>query len=351
MNNHKLPVILRAICVIGVIGGFASPAFAAFSKVGTTAAPFLKISVGRPTGMGDAFVAIADDPAAVFFNPAGLAQLGEREVMINHIAWIAGMNHEYLSGILPVSGIGTVGLSVTALGTGNMELTQIDDLNSPAREDAGMRLNFSGTDIAVTATYARRITEKLNFGLSVKAVNQTIWNTSASGVGADVGLLYNTGFRSLRVGAAVANFGADMSFNGLNLDFVDSTWQTRPAASYKSTPAPMPITFRFGLGYDIVDADKSKLVAALDLVHPADINETINLGLEYGYAGTYFARAGYIFNTDATYSEEVGWQQGLSAGAGIRFKPVSGLNMKLDYGYRNQGWLGSTHRVSLAVGF
>lgn len=42
------------------------------SKRGTVAAPFLTISQGaRATSMGSAFVAIADDPSAIFWNPAG----------------------------------------------------------------------------------------------------------------------------------------------------------------------------------------------------------------------------------------------------------------------------------------
>ena len=60
--------LLVACCLL-----LASTTFAAFSKVGTVAAPFLKISVGRPTGMGDAFTGIADDASAMFYNPAGLA--------------------------------------------------------------------------------------------------------------------------------------------------------------------------------------------------------------------------------------------------------------------------------------
>jgi hypothetical protein len=325
--------------------------FGAFSKVGTTAACFLKISVGRPTGMGDAFTAIADDPSAAYFNPAGLAHLSKREVMLNHIAWIAGMNHEYLTGVLPISGIGTVGLSITSLSTGDMEQTQIDNPSSPAREDQGTRLMFGGNFMAIAVTYSRLITDKLAFGVTAKAITEQIWNTSSSGVGADVGLLYNTGWRDIRLGAAVANFGSDLSFSGIGLDFVDSTQKLYPPATYKTTPSPLPITFRFGIADNLINTADSKLVAALDLVHPSDINETVNVGLEYGLAGHYFLRAGYVLNTDPSYAQSVTWQQGISAGAGIAFEPVRGLGLRLNYGYRHQGWLGSTHRVTLGLAF
>lgn len=345
MRNVKYLTLVCAICVL------CGSSFAAFSKVGTIAAPFLKISVGRPTGMGDAFTGIADDASATYYNPAGLAHLDRREVFFNHIAWIAGMNHEYISGILPIRGIGTVGLSITSLNTGDIEQTLIDDPRSPAREDQGTRLFYSGSDMAVAVTYARLITDKLAFGITGKGITEKIWEMSAGGIGMDVGLLYHTGWRSLRIGAAVSNFGSDITFGGRNLDFIDSTRGTNPPASYKTTPSPLPIMFRFGIGYNLIEMENSKLVLAADLVHPSDINETINIGLEYGLTKNFFLRGGYIYNTDASYTANIGRRQGLSAGAGFAVKAFSRMDLKLDYGYRNQGFLGGTHRVTLGVGF
>jgi opacity protein-like surface antigen len=339
--------LLLACCLLLA----SSSAFAAFSKVGTVAAPFLKISVGAPTGMGDAFTGIADDASATFYNPAGLAHIGTREVFFNHIAWIAGITHEYISGILPVRNVGTFGISITSLNTGGIEQTTIDNPTSPAREDEGTGLVYDASDMAIGLTYARLITDKLAFGFSAKGITERIWEISSSAVGVDLGLLYNTGWRSLRIGAAVANFGSDMTFSGQNLNFVDTTLPANPAASYQTTPSALPIMFRFGLGYNLIETADNKLVLGLDLVHPSDINETVNIGLEYGILGRYFLRAGYVWNTDISYQQAVGWNQGISAGAGLAFSPVKNLNLKLDYGYRNQGYLGGTHRVTLSVGF
>jgi hypothetical protein len=322
-----------------------------FSKVGTTAAPFLKISVGRATGMGDAFTAVSDDASAAYFNPAGLALIGKRLVMVNHIAWIAGTNHEFITGVLPVSGVGSFSLAITSFNAGTIEQTLIDNPSTPAREDDGTGVYFGGTNMAIALIYSRLITEKLAFGLCAKSVTEGIWSMSSSGIGADLGLLYNTGWRSLRLGASVANFGTDLSFSGLNLEFTDSSRTVKPPASYKTNPAPLPITFRFGLAYNILDDSMNRLTADVDLVHPSDINETVNLGFEYALAKHYFIRTGYILNTDIQYARDVGWNQGISAGAGLAFTPVKGLDMTLDYGYRNQGYLGGTHRVALSVAF
>jgi hypothetical protein len=51
--------------------------------------------------------------------------------------------------------------------------------------------------------------------------------------------------------------------------------------------------FRFGLSFNPIENEASRLTLALDLNHPNDNYETINLGLEYGYLNTLFLRTGY----------------------------------------------------------
>lgn len=340
---------LRTVTVALLV---ASAAFGAFSKVGTTGANFLKIGVGRATGMGDAFVAIADDPSAAYYNPAGLAGVS-RSIQLNHLEWISDLSHEHLAAVLP-TGFGTIGLSITALAMGDIEQTTIDNPSTRLREDEGTGLFFGASDLAVTASYARIITDKLSFGLSVKAINQSIWDMSASAVGVDLGLHYNTGWKSLRVGAAMTNFGTQLSFTGRQLDysfFWDDSGPSQLQGAYKTSPSPLPTSFRFGLAYDLVDQGANRLTAALDVIHPSDINETVNLGFEYGYSKTFFVRAGYVLNTDISYQEKVGWGTGLSAGLGVKTTVAKGLKLGLDYGYRFMQYLQPTHRLLLTVGF
>ncbi len=344
-SGYTLRTVIAALLV-------ASAALGAFSKVGTTGANFLKIGVGRATGMGDAFCAIADDAAAAYYNPAGLARVG-RSIQLNHLEWIADITHEHISAVLP-TGFGTVGLSVTALAMGDMEQTTVDNPRTRLREDEGTGLYFGASDLAVAATYSRIITEKLAFGLTVKAINQSIWDMSASAVGADLGLHYNTGWNSLRIGAAMTNFGTQLSFTGRQLDYNFFWGDSGPSqlqGSYKTSPAPLPTSFRFGAAYDVVSQGDNLLTAAVDLIHPSDINETVNFGLEYGYAKTFFVRAGYVLNTDFTYQKNVGWGTGLSAGLGVKTEPAKGLKLGVDYGYRFLQYLQPTHRLLLTVGF
>ncbi len=344
-SNIKYLLILTAISLL-----LTTPAFGVFTKLGMAGMPFLKLGVGRATGMGDAFVAIADDASAAYWNPAGLALLKNREIILNHIDWVMETRHEFITAAFPTN-LGTFAFSLTNVDYGTFEETTIDQYQGTGR-------TFSATDLAFAVSFARMFTDKFSFGGSVKTVQQRIWDLSASAFAFDLGTYYNTGWRNLRLAMAIANFGPDANFSGKQLDFTENnrsdwtwpwTYEEIPA-TYKTDKFPLPIIFRFGFAYDIINQDNMKLTWATDLAHYNDINEKVNIGLEYTF--TNFAlRAGYILNTDADYSQNLLWKTGLSFGAGFYVSPVSNLKLKLDYAYRDVGRLGGSHRITLQVGY
>ena len=58
------------------------------TKAGTTAAGFLVIDVGaRAVGMGGAFVSLADDATAMFWNPAGISRFERPMTSFSHMRW------------------------------------------------------------------------------------------------------------------------------------------------------------------------------------------------------------------------------------------------------------------------
>src|SRR5215471_4820039 len=71
-------------------------------RAGTSSATFLRIGVGaRAVGMGETFVAVANDPSAIYWNPAGLASLQRREFSISHVQWPADIGYEHVTLTLP----------------------------------------------------------------------------------------------------------------------------------------------------------------------------------------------------------------------------------------------------------
>ena len=66
-------------------------------RVGTSAAQFLKIGVGpRAEAMGQAYIAIANDAEALFYNPAGISQFEKNEVFFSNTQWVVDIQLEYL---------------------------------------------------------------------------------------------------------------------------------------------------------------------------------------------------------------------------------------------------------------
>src|SRR5436190_674695 len=93
-----LPVVPGIARAQGSLGG---------QRAGTSSATFLRIGVGaRAVGMGETFVAVANDPSAIFWNPAGLASLQRRELAISHVEWPADIHYEHLTLILPSRRLG-----------------------------------------------------------------------------------------------------------------------------------------------------------------------------------------------------------------------------------------------------
>ena len=73
-----------------VVCGSANAQVSGLTKTGLSAATFLSIEVGpRSKAMGGAFVGVADDVSAIYWNPACLAKLPYNSLMFSHNEWIA----------------------------------------------------------------------------------------------------------------------------------------------------------------------------------------------------------------------------------------------------------------------
>lgn len=337
--------ILIALALLVAIGG---PAGAVnFSKVGTAGAQFLKIGAGaRAVGMGEAFTAVVDDATAMYWNPAGLAQAKKQEVTFTHNQWLGDINHEFIGYCLPMGGNGTLGMNLTVLNIGEMPVTTV-----PLGGESGEF--FTCVDWAFALGYGRNLTDKVAFGATAKVIQQRIWDMKASSFAMDLGIMAKTGYRSLRIAAALLNFGTDVRYTGGQLeedwvynDYGTGALQTQ-TIQLNTSSSPLPLSYRLGMGYDFMDNQTHKLTGAFDYIHPNDGSEKQNLGLEYGFNKMLFARAGLRIDIDAreddnTYSPTMGL--GVNYGFGM-------LKTKVDYAFADYGPLSTVHRIALALAF
>ncbi len=315
------------------------------SKVGATAANFLEIGVGaRAIGMGGAYVSIAKDVNAIYWNPAGLSRLERGEVGFVHTEWIADINFDNISASFPMGNGMAVGAFVTTLGMEDMEVRTIE-------RPEGTGEMFKAGDLAFGVAYSAMVTRKLSLGVTAKYIRQEIWHMTSSAMAVDMGLLFDTPFEGLTLGMALTNFGPKMMMEGRDTRIYYDPDPNNPGnndripAHYEMEKWPLPLTFRVGLSSDVLTTPYGNLTASLDAVHPNNNYEYVNLGVEYGWRNWFYLRGGWktLFLDDT--------EQGLTAGVGVRYGLTGNTALIADLAYADFGRLENVVRYSMGVQF
>jgi hypothetical protein len=301
-------------------------------RAGTSSATFLRIGVGaRAVGMGETFVAVANDPSAIYWNTAGLASLQRREFSVSHVEWPADVSYEHLTFILPSRRFGgSIALQLGVLSTDIDETTELQPF--------GTGRTFSYSDVVAGVAFSRRWTDKLLVGAGVKWVREDLGSQvggpTTSAFLFDIGSIYYLGIGSVRIATSLSNFGAALRPSGSYVSPYDGS-----TAEYDAFDPPL--MFRYGVAFEPVENEHQRLTAAFEVNQPADNEQVIKLGGEWVYRGTFALRSGYNFSADALK---------LSAGAGF-MGDIGSYRGALDYAYTDGGYLGAVHRLSLGVRF
>jgi hypothetical protein len=330
------------LIVLGnVTGGFA------VSKVGTTAAPFLGIAVGaRAVGMGGAFVAVADDATALYWNPAGISSIQKFTTNLVHTDWLSDLSYNVVGAVLPVSEGQAIGAQVALLSMPDQEITTTDQ-----DEQDGSGVFYSAGSMAMSASWAKRFTDRFQLGLTGKYIREWIWHESASTMAVDLGSIYRTDLNDMRIGVSITNFGGKMTMTGRDLIHFYDADPTREGnnervLSETSTDAwPLPMLLRVGVAMEVLDNDTHRITAALDALHPNDNNEYLNVGAEYAWHEQFMVRLGYksLFLQDS--------EEGLTAGFGFRVNTRGGPTFGFDGAYEDFGRFDAIYKYSLVISY
>lgn len=311
-----------------------------FRNVGQSGANFLQIPVdAEGAALANSNVAMAVGAEGLYWNPAAISLGDGTEIILSTVDWFldariahAGITHNF------GHEIGAMGMSVTALTMGEMEITT-------EYEPDGTGQYFDAGDLALGLTYARAFTDRFNFGASVKWVYEYIWEASTSQFAFDFGSLYRTDFYNMRLGMSISNFGGILEMSG---DPIDDKLAQEAALGEENNPREerlaeeysLPQYFNFGLAIDPYENEDHRITAAAAVNDPNDNQTRISFGTEYAFQETFMFRLGYKLFYD---------EQRFSLGAGFKFK-VSGNEAAVDYAFSEFGILEDIHFLTFRVG-
>lgn len=340
MKTHRYSCV-----IIAALFSLSSVHAQQVTKVGTTAAKFLSIPVGaRAIGMGGAFVALANDASAMYWNPSGIAQLSSSEALFAHSSWIADINFNYGAVVFPIEGFGAVGVHFTSMTMDDMEKTTELAPN-------GTGQFFSVGSVAFGVSYARALTDWFSIGANLKYINEYISSSSATGIAFDIGTLFTTPFTGLKFGAGISNFGTKMKITGDDLlivkDISPNAGNNANINGVLSTDKfDLPLNLRIGFAYEAIKDEDQQLIFVVDAQHPSDNSESVNIGGEYSvFSNTLALRGGYKALGQRDSEER------FTLGAGIKYPFSDALTFKFDYGYEKFERLATVHKFAIGIAF
>ncbi|MTI87963.1 MAG: UPF0164 family protein [Balneolaceae bacterium] len=338
MKNLKIILI-----AVFVFAGGNYQAQAQLSKVGTSAAEFLRIPVGARSSAMSAMTATVNDASAMFWNPAGLANVQNNEVMIEYTDWFLDLNHSYVGLAVPTKK-GVAGISVVALSMGEFEETTVQAQGKTGR-------NFNAYSVSLGASYAQYLIPEFTIGGSIKFIYEKIFNSSASTVAFDVGTIYTTPFDDIKFGVSITNAGSKLQLDGDDLLIPsdpdpDGEGNYEPDAKRATNAYNIPLMLKLGLAWDAVDNKNMRATLTLDGNSPSNNVQSISVGGEIGLLNDrVMIRGGvpYIGQDDKT--------EKFNAGLGFDYKLENNFRLGINYSYHSYKYLSDVNKISLQIHF
>ena len=308
----------------------------------------------RALAMGGAFTAVADDPSATFWNPAGLGNLPQRAILVMHAERFGDLiDRDFAAYTQPVTwtlfggSSAGVGVSVIRLGVADIPFTdhlrdQLDTNGDGEVDDAELRglldlqdqIRFkSDQELALLVSYGEDL-GNWRIGGSLKFIRQSVGDFSSLGIGADVALLRPGIWRHL-------DFG--VKFQDLTTTYL--SWST--GRNEQISPAVVPGLAwrqdlpRWDMDFTLAGSMETRFEhrGDADQYSSGSLSANSHVGLEVGFSRKVYLRTGF----------DSGWGSGdLTAGAGFRLDPLT-----VDYAYAGDSLDIDevTHRISVSFSF
>ncbi len=256
-----MKIILR-LMLIGMVIGVVQKAV--YAQGGESAVPFLLLAPdSRAGGLGESGAGLADNSAAIFWNPAGIAFLTGNEVSITHSNWLPQFNldlfYDYLTYRQYIESLnGSVTASVTYMNFGEFVRTGAD---SP--DPLG---TFRSFDAALTVGYATKLSNDWGLGLNFRLIHSRLSDQPtaqeqgkgvATSVSFDVATMWRPSSFEIPLIGDIGNkfsVGANLSNLGPKIYYID-----------RAQADPIPTNLRIGFAYQLMNDEYNSLMYTFDI--------------------------------------------------------------------------------------
>ncbi len=338
----------------------------------------------RSSGWGTAGVAEIRGMEAIFSNIAGVAFVNKTEFGFSRTQYLVGsgtgigINSFAVAQHLTLKGkdggkrdLGVLALSVFTMGFGDIQITTVD------QPEGGMG-TFSPNLMYIGLSYAKTFNQFIHGGVTVKLINESISDCSATGFAIDAGVQYLAGdFEHFKIGITMKNVGLPMSYrgDGLSVRGVVNKTDHELTLEQRSAEYEMPSLLTLGASYDFLiwggeykemskvdrkdegltrDDALHRITVAASFTANSFSTDIFALGVEYGFSTYFMIRAGYnleggVLSKGGTTTWYSGPAAGVSLGIPLVPKNKGTSRLLLDYGYRfTNRWKGN-HYIGLKV--
>jgi Uncharacterised protein family (UPF0164) len=338
---------------------------------GTTAGEFLLMGAGaRGTALGGAFSAIATDPSALYYNPAGIALMSRPAAMVGTYDYVAETRYSWGGIAFPFSGgARSIGIQVGTFGFKDQPVYT-------AEQPDGTGSVYSVSETVVGLTFAQNFSDRFAAGMTAKGIFDNLGEANGKAFAVDFGTNFHSELSGhpIRFAFTVQNIGSNLSYGGSALQVTsprDSIPGEQPVpqnpqpAQFRTKDFPLPIAFRVALAYDLLSAESSRLTIISDFNQPNNNSAGFSAGGEWssqrlgGSAFGFAARGSYSYQpannlspidpSQTALSDEENLQ-GLALGGGLSYN-AGNFNLGLDYAWKYLGVLGGTNFFSVTVGW
>jgi len=269
-----------------------------YSMEGGYAGSFLRMGLGaRPKSLGGAFVAVADDPYASYYNPGGLPFLDKGFITFSAMFLSLDRKFNYVSfsqGIKPAGGfsIGWMNVGVGNIDMRNFEGEKIGDIDC--------------SENAFYFSFAQILNRYISVGITCKILHQKLYRVTARGFGFDFGILVKP-MKNVNVGFLVKDLNAGYAWN------TDKIYDRGTVTDDK-----FPIETKIGTSYLV---EKFNLLFAFDFEKNERSNTTFHMGIEKVWRDRFSLRSGIN-------------KSNLCFGGGLKFS-FRGRVSFIDYSFEN----------------